>query len=125
MQNLQRMKPLAFLLLLLHINFSMFIAQIDEKDIYDSSCQQMQDINSLSDYLQYCFSKKDGHEKHPDTDDDNARYFHALKPHFFLAQPIAIIKKETNLFSYKSIPLKETAKLSPGFYDIQSPPPKA
>jgi len=119
------MKALAVILLLLHVNFSMFIAQIDERDIYDGNFQQVKDINSLSDYIQYSFAKHKQKQKSKDSDDDNARYFHALKPHFFLVQPTAVIKKQSTLHSYRSIPLHDEAKLSSGFYDIQSPPPKA
>lgn len=119
------MRVLAFILLLLHVNFSMFIAQTDEKDIYDQNSQQVQDINSLTEYLQQTFSHHK-EKKHPkDSDDDNARYFHALKPHYFLMQPVTIIKKEPATHSYRSIPLTDDALLSAGFYDIQSPPPKA
>lgn len=119
------MRFFAFILLLLHINFSMFIAQIDEEDIYDATFQQVQDINSLSDYLQQTFSHHKGNHKKKDSDDDNARYFHCLKPHFFLVQPAAIIKKESSLLLYKTLPLLDETALSSGFLNILSPPPKA
>lgn len=125
MQCVIEMKPLAFILLLLHINFSMFIPQIDEKDIYDSNCQQVQDINSLSEYIQTCYTNHPKPHHNKDSDDDNARYFHSLKPHFFLLQPFAVVKKENTNIPHGSIPLTDDASLSAGFSNIQSPPPKA
>lgn len=118
------MKLFAAILLLSHVNFSMFIAQIDEKDIYDAAFQEVQDINSLSEYLQNVFSHHKDHNKHKDTDDDNARYFHALKPHFFL-QPTVLGKKESSLPLYKNLPLKDETALASGFSKLDSPPPKA
>ncbi len=118
------MRLLAFILLLLHVNFSMFIAQIDEKDVYDADFRQVHDINSLSEYIQYSFSKDKDPHKTKDSDDDNARYFHALKPHFFLVQPSAAVKKESSLYSYRSIPLQDENSLSSGFFEILAPPPK-
>ena len=103
----------------------MFIAQIDEKDVYDRNFQQVQDINSLTEYLQQVFSHHKDHKPTKDSDDDNARYFHVLKPHFFLLQPVTIIKKEAATPSYLDLPPADDAVLASGFYDIQSPPPKA
>ena len=119
------MKPLAFILLLLHVNFSMFIAQIDERDICINGTQQVRDINSLCEYIQYSFSKDKHPHKTHDTDDDNARYFHALKPHFFLLQPSALVRKEENTRCEAPSLLLDDSSLAAGFLRIQSPPPKA
>jgi len=119
------MRLFAFILLLLHVNFSMFIAQIDEKDIYDADLRQVHDINSLSEFIQYSLSNNKDQHKTKDSDDDNARYFHALKPHYFVVQPSALLKKETSLYSYRSIPLQNENSLSSGFFEILAPPPKA
>jgi len=45
------MKIIAFIVLVSHINFSMFIAQIDEVDVFDKNGQQREDVNSLIEYL--------------------------------------------------------------------------
>lgn len=120
------MRLFAAILLLLHVNFSMFIAQIDEKDIYDANLQQVQDINSLSEYIQQLLPHHNGHhKKHKDNDDDNARYFHCLKPHFFLAQPSAVVKRESPLPLYNTLPLRDETRLASGFSDTPYHPPKA
>ncbi len=119
------MKPFAFILLLLHINFSMFIAQVDETDTYDASGQQMTDINSLSDWLQASLSSHKPVKHKSDSDDDNARYFHALKPHHFFSPYFLLVKKAAVPNTTAFAPALNDNQLLAGFFDIQSPPPKA
>ena len=117
------MKLMALIVLLSHINFSMFIAQIDEVDVFDKNGQQREDVNSLVEYLASTFHLK--HKPLKDSDDDNARYFHVVKlPNCIIPQPI--VTKEDNFnFSNKSFSLYIEKKLIPVSIDIQGPPPKA
>ena len=115
---------LAFILLLSHVNFAMFIAQVDEIDIMDKNGQQQEDINSLVQYVGQIFHIK--HKPLKDTDDDNARYFqggamqlydfqqYRVKPSGELAVKS---KAEYSLF-------KENKWRSP-VLEITSPPPKS
>ena len=116
------MKIIAFIVLLSHINFSMFIAQIDEVDVFDKNGQQREDINSLVEYLASTFHVK--HKPFEDSDDDNARYFHVVKlPSCIIPQPI--VAKEDNFnFSNKSFSLFIEKKPTSLSLDIQGPPPK-
>ena len=116
------MKIIAFIVLVSHINFSMFIAQIDEVDVFDKTGQQHEDVNSLVDYLANTFRIK--HKPVKDSDDDNARYFHLVKlPGCIIPQPI--VAKEDNFnVSDKSFPLYIEKKLISVALDIQGPPPK-
>jgi hypothetical protein len=116
------MKLIAFIVLVSHINFSMFIAQIDEVDVFDKSGAQREDVNSLVEYLANTFHIK--HKPLKDSDDDNARYFHVVKlPNCIIPQPIAA--KEDNFnFSDKSFPLYIEKKFTSFSLDIQGPPPK-
>jgi len=116
------MKLIAFIVLLSHINFSMFIAQIDEVDVFDKNGQQREDVNSLVEYLTSTFHIK--HKPIKDSDDDNARYFHVVKlPSCIIPQPI--VAKEDNFgLSDKSFPLYIEKKLIRVSLDIQGPPPK-
>ena len=117
------MKILAFLVLLSHINFSMFIAQVDEIDVFDKSGQQRDDVNCLIEYLANTLHIK--HKPLKDSDDDNARYFHVVKlPGYTLPQ--VIVSKETNFnFIPKSFSLFIEKKINFVSLDIQGPPPKA
>ncbi len=63
---------LALILLISHINFSMFIAQVDEVDTYDKQGREQEDINSLYQYVALICHIH--HRPLPDSDDDNARY---------------------------------------------------
>lgn len=116
------MKFMAFIVLVSHLNFSMFIAQIDEVDVFDKSGQQREDINSLVEYLATTFHIK--HKPIKDSDDDNARYFHVVKlPNCIV--PLPIVTKEDNFnFDNKIFPLYIEKKLISLSLDIQGPPPK-
>ena len=114
---------MAFIVLVSHLNFSMFIAQIDEVDVFDQSGQQREDVNSLVEYLANTFHIK--HKPVKDTDDDNARYFHMVKlPSCIVPQQI-VAKEDNSSFNDKIFPLYIEKKLISISLDIQGPPPKA
>ncbi|MDQ6609573.1 MAG: hypothetical protein M3Y85_07110 [Bacteroidota bacterium] len=102
----------------------MFIAQVDETDIYDSSGQQVNDINSVVEWLQASFSTDKVAKHKQDSDDDNARYYHALKQDHFSPQPFTILKKNSSPGSSEFPKAVDDTKLSAGYLAIQSPPPK-
>src|SRR2546423_2742158 len=117
-------KLLAIILLISHVNFSMFIAQIDEVDSFDYSGQQQEDVNSLVQYVaQLCHVQ---HKPIKDSDDDNARYFHLIKfDYSVFGQQFAEVKKPNNESSQKIIyPPFLQQRLSSIFIDIYSPPPE-
>ena len=119
-------KLLAFILLLSHINFSMFIAQVDEVDVYDKTGCQLADINTLGEFIDAAVN---GTQNTPsqDEDDDNARYFHIDKVvnHTF-QQQIAEVKKSYTIAKEKiNYPPYIQNKLALVCFDIQSPPPEA
>jgi hypothetical protein len=100
----------------------MFIAQVDEKDVYDKNGQQQEDINSVVQYLAVVFHIE--HKHLPDTDDDNARYFHIVKmDEYCSAYPFLI---RGNVFAdLKNIfPFFIEKKLSIVPLNVQGPPPK-
>ena len=113
----------AFILLLAHVNFSMFIAQLDEEDAYDRNGQQKEDVNSLVQFIAESFHIK--HRPLKDSDDDNARYFHASKFDEYNFSLLAVIKKEyffTGKTKFPPYIEKLTNSIIP---DIQGPPPKS
>ncbi len=118
------MKLLVTILVLLHMNFSMFIPQVNEIDVFDANGQQMEDVNSLVDLINATLH---AHKKQPskkDSDDDNARYFHAAKLGPFFYQPFFSLVKTTEYHS-SNYPNLAAPSVAPVFYEIQSPPPKA
>ena len=73
----------------------MFIAQVDESDVFDRTGQQKEDINSLVQYVDVIILKHNHHTK--DSDDDNARYFHAAKFDDYSFSQAGIEKKNVYL----------------------------
>ncbi|MDB5279469.1 MAG: hypothetical protein JWR61_4424 [Ferruginibacter sp.] len=58
------------------MNASMFLPQIAEDDLYDSSGKQLDDVNSVIEYFQVAL----GYDHHvDDEDDDNGQNFHLVK----------------------------------------------
>jgi hypothetical protein len=115
-------KILAFILLLAHVNFAMFIAQIDESDSFDKAGQQKEDINSLVQYVDLVILKHNRHTK--DTDDDNARYFHAAKFDDYSFSQTGVIKREYFIVGKTKFPPSIEKKLTSVCLEIQGPPPK-
>ena len=65
-------KVFAFILLLCHLNTSMFLPQVDEDDQYDAHGQQIDDLNTVSEYIdQVVLGDVD---KTPE-DEDNMHYY--------------------------------------------------
>ncbi len=117
---------LAAILLIAHINGTMFIAQVDEVDTYDAKGNPQNDINTLTEYIHDILLHRDKKPR-PDEDDDNARYFQGSNASLYDLQQYKVkvsnedvfvnIKDQYSLF-------KENELLSP-FLEITSPPPKA
>ncbi|MEO6931897.1 MAG: hypothetical protein ABI151_09735 [Chitinophagaceae bacterium] len=115
---------LAFLVLLCHMNSSMFLPQVPERDIFDTNNKQEDDINTVIEYVDQVIL---GH--HADTpedgDDDSGQNFHQgnittyyYEPFFIKIHTAAFsIRKQQRFtpFCLKSIPSVD--------FDIVSPPP--
>jgi hypothetical protein len=66
----------AFIILLCHLNTSMFLPQIAEDDVFDANGKQVDDVNSVIEYFQVAL----GYDHHADDeDDDNGQNFHLIK----------------------------------------------
>jgi len=114
-------QALALILLLSHVNFAMFIAQVDEVDMVDHNGRQQEDINSLIQYIGQVFHIT--HKPLKDSDDDNARYFHASKFEDYAFCQGGILKK--CFFVVTKFPPGIEEKINSIYLDIQGPPPKA
>ena len=118
-------KPLAFLLLISHINFFMFIAQVDEVDVYDAHGCRINDINSLAEYVNDIILHHSNRPR-PDEDDDNARYFHFVKlDGYSFGHQVVISGSIPAEIKGKKTPLyNSNQKLLSVFYDVVTPPPR-
>ncbi len=116
-------RMLAFFLLLSHINTSMFLPQVPEDDIYDKNGNQVDDINSVFEFIMV----KIGLDHHADDeDDDNGQNLHIVTGFKYTFQPFfsEIIKNypENKTHSFGEYFQKKIPSIS---YDIIVPPPKA
>lgn len=119
-------KVLAFLLLLSHMNTSMLLPQVTEQDAYDSTGQQINDINSVVEFVNEVIL---GHHNPPiDEDDDNGQNFHLVKmvdyafqPFFTELQEKVTLREE----AIRSFPCYNENTIEPGYTSIILPPPKA
>ncbi|HMW27617.1 MAG TPA: hypothetical protein PKC51_13285 [Ferruginibacter sp.] len=115
-------KAVAFLLLLCHMNTSMFLPQVAETDFVDTGGQYKDDINSIAEY----FSVVLGYDHTADDeDDDSGQNFHLTNAYTFFYTP-NVLTLEENLSGL--IPHNYTGYTSPfpsnPFYDVTAPPPK-
>lgn len=118
-------KALAILILLYHVNFFMFIPQLDEVDQYDANGKIIDDINSLAGYIdQVVLGHK--HSSPNDEDDDSARYFHvpSVDAYNFQQQIIESIQSNFTPDSETKYPSPIERKIPSVFFEVQSPPPE-
>ena len=117
--------PIAFFILIAHMNFAMFIPHIDEVDIFDNSGHQVDDINCLNEYIDLVVL---GHKDHrsQDEDDDNAVYFHLAKTveYAFQQQVIELKAPSSNFKKKTKYPNYLEQKIISPWFDVKLPPPK-
>jgi hypothetical protein len=115
-------KPLAFLLLICHVNFFMFIAQVDEVDVYDTHGCRINDVNSLAEYVNDVILHRN--KPRQDEDDNNARYFHPGKLAGYSFSQQVVVSKPADVKNKMTYPSINTQKIFSIFYDVATPPPK-
>ncbi len=113
---------LAFILLISHMNTSMLLPQVPEVDVFDVNGNQVDDINSIVEYIMV----KIGLDHHADDeDDDNGQNLHMVTGFQYTFEPFfsEIIKEypetKANIFGEYS-----QSKIPSISYDIIVPPPK-
>lgn len=105
------------------MNTSMFLPQVAEEDVYDKNGQQLDDINSLVEYIFVAL----GYDHTPDDeDDDSGQNFHQVKSFEYNYQPTFTViddshsteESKQHYFPYKELHIE----LAPS--DIVTPPPE-
>ena len=113
---------LAFILLLSHVNTSMFLPQVPEDDVYDKNGNQVDDINSIVEFVMV----KLGVDHHSDDEDnDQGQNFHMVKIFDYSYQPYSSkLKTDFLLLQQKDgFGEHEVGKIPRVAYDIIIPPP--
>jgi hypothetical protein len=118
------MRFIIFVILLLHVNYNMFIAQVDEIDLYNAKGEQVEDINSLTEYVDVILFGNKHHHK-ADDDDDCARFFHSVKVDYFFQQPVVVARNLSKEIAQNKIyPIYNAEKPSSAYTEILTPPPE-
>jgi hypothetical protein len=115
-------KLLAFILLLSHLNTSMFIPQTEEQDISFKNGFQRDDINSVVEYIEVALGKD---KTSDDEDDDQGQVFHIVKLTHSIYEPV-FNEIETEVPSPEKVqqyPPYQVPAFTSLVTDIQTPPP--
>jgi hypothetical protein len=117
---------LIFIVMLVHINGSMFLPQVAEQDIYNAEGQQQKDINTVIEYFDEVIM--DNHDKNPvDEDNDQGQNFHLVKivDYYFEIDFSPIKHKPVVAIAKNKFSLFPEEKIHSVTLDILAPPPKA
>ncbi|PWV55823.1 hypothetical protein [Chitinophaga sp. S165] len=117
----------AYILLFIHINTTMFIPVVDERDVYDASGRQINDINTFMELIdQVILGNTDVTRQ--DEDDDLAHYFTGAGITTYVpnTQEVTLNREEPSVTDLAvAYPRALVQKISTVAYDILIPPPKA
>jgi hypothetical protein len=121
-------KTISWILLLVHVCTSLFIPVVEEKDVYDVCGRQIDDINTIFEYVdQIILGNIDVTPE--DEDDDQPHYFTGSSSisYYITAQEqtIPVINEPTTTELAVAYPLLPVQKTSSVAYDILTPPPEA
>jgi hypothetical protein len=116
-------KLLAFILLLSHMNTSMLLPQVPEDDVYDGNGNQVDDINSI---VEYVMVKLGLDHTADDEDDDTGQNFHLVKAFEYCFEPVFSEIKTNEFFSTEPNMFGEYKenKIPNVSFEIIIPPPK-
>ena len=108
------------------MNFSMFIPQVDEVDLYDANGTRINDINSVTEYISDVLLHHKGKPR-KDEDDDNARYFHCGKTVNYCFTPQVSVITPDHRAGNDGITFPNISASKPlsVYYEVVTPPPKA
>ena len=117
-----------YLLMLLHVNYVMFIPCMDEVDCIDRRGVQQDDINSLCEFVnQIVLGHKDSTPE--DEDDDQAHYSIMAKAQLHTQVVSVLIYKTTSTFISGHIREKFLERPNPEIHSVAAeiivPPPEA
>jgi hypothetical protein len=91
-------KLLAFILVLSHVNTSMLLPQVQKDDVYDKSGGQVDDINSVVEFVMVHL----GIDHYADDEgNDSGQNFHVVKIFDYCYQPVFTQIKTTDSFATK------------------------
>ncbi len=118
-------KLFAFTVLLAHINYAMFIPQLEETDSFDDMGVQVDDINSFSEFVdEVVLGNKDTTPE--DEDNDNGFWLNTVKAEQYCFEQITVevMKPGEDTGSNREYPVFKLGKLKPIYRELICPPPE-
>jgi hypothetical protein len=115
----------AILFLTMHVNVTMFIAQVDEVDTYNAKGKRQNDINTLGEYIHDVLLHHNNKSR-PDEDDDNARYCQIVTMPLYDSHQCKLKASADDLLieNRQEYAFFKVNKWHSPVLDILSPPPK-
>ena len=114
---------LAFFLLLSHINTSLLLPQVPEVDVYDTNGNQLDDINSI---VEYVLVKIGIDHTTDDEDNDSGQHLHVVPDFQYTFEPFfSMVPKDYTNVNKNEFVEYSVSKIPLVSYDIIIPPPKA
>lgn len=114
---------LVFILLACYMNTSMFLPQMAEVDVFDANGNQVDDINSVVEYISVALGIDHTAD---DEDDDSGQNFHLVLKPITVSCPQVFIPIEHKIFAPVKVPFccsYKDIKLQMISFDILTPPP--
>ncbi len=119
-------KLLVFVVMLVHVNGSMFMPQGAEQDVYNAQGQQQKDINTVIEYIdEVCLNH---HQNNPvDQDNDQGQNFHLVKliDYYYVPDLTPVKQRISTAASKPHFAVFADAGIPSVTLDILAPPPKA
>ncbi|MEO8720780.1 MAG: hypothetical protein ABI297_09525 [Ginsengibacter sp.] len=114
---------LALILLVSHMNTSLFLPQAPEVDVYDVNGNQLDDVTSIIELIRVQL----GYDHHADDENnDSGQNFHVVNFYEYRFQTFYTeIKKEPRINIQDGFYDRNESKIPSISYDILVPPPKA
>ncbi len=114
-----------FIVVLCHINFTMFLPIMEEHDVYAANGVMVDEINSVYEYIdEVLLGDKD--DTPEDEDDDEPDFYQLVRSEIYYFQELTIVLKpflgdSMNKIMYPNYTQDMLLSLS---YDIVAPPPE-
>ena len=116
-------KILAFFLLLSHMNTSMFLPQVAEEDQFDANGHQLDDMNSVVEYITVALGYDHVAD---DEDDDSGQNFHLIKAFDYnFEQQYCLLENTSPEKTDSEFSRYITASIQLVSFDVVTPPPEA
>lgn len=117
-------KILALVALFCHINCSMFLPQTFEEDVYDEYGMELNDVNSLAEYMLESFSGITENGTADEDDDSGQQFLLVRTADLFCVAPCIDAPVIFRLHNKQRIFQQQNDHLPPATEDIVSPPPE-